>query len=157
MCDGVIRFVELKLRYDGPCPSYFSKDAAGDRGWTATVWKREIGSAYGWGIGFKADTYNVFADDSRSRLVRRMRDEDGVDLNKMVTAGPRLSLQDEDVVYMEAKSGTDDPSDATALMLAINAREERLEAAQQIPLQRRFSAFCQCTFSRFLDTSSACH
>ncbi|CAL4938968.1 unnamed protein product [Urochloa decumbens] len=154
--DGAIKFVELRLRYDGPSPSYFSMDAsAGDRGWTATVWKRHIGSGYGWGVGFKADTYNVFADDSRSRLVRRMRDEDGVDLNKMVTAGPRLSLHDEDVVYMEAKSSTD-PSDPTALVLAINAREERLEAAQQIPSRACFSTFPQCTFSRFLDTSPGC-
>ncbi|CAL4930539.1 unnamed protein product [Urochloa decumbens] len=162
MSDGAIRFVELRLRSSGyggrcACTSYFAREEATDdeHGWTASVWKRELGSGYGWGIGFKADTYNVFADDSRSRLVRRMRDEGGIDLNKMVTAGPVLSLQDEDVVYMEAKSGTDDPRDATALMLVINAREERLEAADEIPLHRRFSTFCQCTFSRFLGTSLA--
>ncbi|OEL29564.1 hypothetical protein BAE44_0009414 [Dichanthelium oligosanthes] len=147
MSDGVIRFVELQLRHNGRCPSYFSNHAT-DHAWTASVWKRATSSVYGWGISHKADTSSIFADDMRrrsssDRVLRKMRDDDAVkelDLNKMVTAGPRLSLQDEDIVYIEARTKVYS-SDSKALLLAVNAREERLEAAEQIPLHLRFFYF----------------
>jgi hypothetical protein len=150
MSDGVITFVDLQFRYEGGS-GYFalSNDATGDHGWAATVWKRKTSSVH-WGISLKANTNSIFAAESRSSsgLLRKMRDDGGVnelaDLKKLVSATPRLSLQDKGVVYIEASSNS------KSLLLAVNAREERIEAVEQITSRLRF---CRCTFSRFLEAS----
>nr|TKV96640.1 hypothetical protein SEVIR_9G441900v2 [Setaria viridis] len=133
--------------------------ATGDHGWTATVWKRETSSVHR-GISLRADTDNIFAADSRSSascLLRKIPDNDGVnelaDLKKLVSATPRLSLQDEDVVYIEARTRIRPGDSKSSLLLTVNATEERLEAAEQITLRLRLS---RRTFSRFLDASPAC-
>ncbi|RCV45239.1 hypothetical protein SETIT_9G438000v2 [Setaria italica] len=113
MSNGVIRFVELQLRY-------------GDHGWTAPP-------------------------------AIMIPDNDGVnelaDLKRLVSATPRLSLQDEDVVYIEARTRMRPGDSKSSLLLTVNATEERLEAAEQITLRLRLS---RRTFSRFLDASPAC-
>uniref|UniRef100_K4ALN9 DUF1618 domain-containing protein n=1 Tax=Setaria italica TaxID=4555 RepID=K4ALN9_SETIT len=127
MSNGVIRFVELQLRY-------------GDHGWTAPP-AIMVGRP----------------PSSASCLLRKIPDNDGVnelaDLKRLVSATPRLSLQDEDVVYIEARTRMRPGDSKSSLLLTVNATEERLEAAEQITLRLRLS---RRTFSRFLDASPAC-
>ncbi|CAL5049282.1 unnamed protein product [Urochloa decumbens] len=140
---GEVRFVEVS--FDG-----------GAGTWTATAWKREVGSAY-WFKCFEVDIADILAKDSTrlSSLVSNVWD-DGVSrrgLSKVCRVAPTLSLGGDDVVYlmtgMWSEGGGASPDEA--LLLAVNAREERLEAVEEVPF---FMTYTPCAFPRFDDRAS---
>ncbi|KAL6648322.1 hypothetical protein ACP70R_012546 [Stipagrostis hirtigluma subsp. patula] len=134
LSNGVIRFVQ----------SFFDDSGGVRRGWMATMWKRETSSEY-WYRCCEADIEKILATSSSfSHLIRKKLwdDETGkLDLNKLYSAPPKLSLQHEDVVYFKAMLKSGDPE---ALLLAVNLREERLEAVELVSDKL---AFFPCIFS----------
>ncbi|KAL6645762.1 hypothetical protein ACP70R_017370 [Stipagrostis hirtigluma subsp. patula] len=140
LSNGVIRFVQ----------SFFDDNGGVRRGWMATIWKRETSSEYWHRQGFiyrccEADIEKILATSSSfSHLIRKKLwddEADKLDLNKLYSAPPKLSLQHEDVVYFKAMLKSGDPE---ALLLAVNLREERLEAVELVSDKL---AFFPCIFS----------
>ncbi|KAL6902352.1 hypothetical protein ACP4OV_005228 [Aristida adscensionis] len=138
--EGVIRFVQ----------SDFDDNGEVCWGWTATIYKRDISSKY-WYKCVKTDIAKILATDSSfSHLIRKKMWDHGadkLDLNKVISAPPKLSLQSENVVYFMTKLKSVHPE---ALLLAVNLREERLEAVELISSALAFSP---CVFNSFVSTS----
>ncbi|GJN31164.1 hypothetical protein PR202_gb19527 [Eleusine coracana subsp. coracana] len=146
LSNGVIRFLEQKFHEEGGASS---RDVMGYC-WIATTWKRAINST-NWSRVFKADIVNILATDSRySDLLQKTlwnNELNKLDLNKLSSAPPTLSLNNENVLYFTAKLET-----GGALLLAVNtgAGMERLETF----IQTSCGLSCApCSFSRFLDAS----
>ncbi|KAK8446209.1 hypothetical protein SEVIR_9G451401v4 [Setaria viridis] len=148
LSNGVVRFVDLKFDDDDGASVYpYSSGDATCTGWTATVWERSI-SSKDWNRRFKADIASILAtDSSHSDSLREVWDDEAKKrgLSKVSSAPPTLSLGDEEVVYFMANLVSNE-----ALVLAVNAREERLEAVGQTALGLACST---CNFPRFLDSS----
>jgi hypothetical protein len=149
LTDGVIRFVNLKFDDDdGASVVYPYRSGDGTcTSWTATVWKVSV-SSKDWNRRFEADIASILAtDSSHSVLLREVWDDEAKTrgLSNVSSSPPTLSLVDDDVVYFMADL---DPNQA--LVLAVNAREERLEAVGQTSLELSCST---CTSHRFLDSS----
>ncbi|KAL6627202.1 hypothetical protein ACP70R_030928 [Stipagrostis hirtigluma subsp. patula] len=144
LIDGVITFVASK--YDAFSSSRYCHV---DKRWKATVWKREM-SSDNWEFSFKVDIANILSTNSppNSSLLQKLWDDElnKLDLNKVLSAAPTLSLNSEDVVYFMANLVSNE-----ALLLAVNARAGRLEGFQQAYFLTNFSA---SAFSRFFDASS---
>uniref|UniRef100_A0A0A9DR90 DUF1618 domain-containing protein n=1 Tax=Arundo donax TaxID=35708 RepID=A0A0A9DR90_ARUDO len=136
LSNGVIRFVEMEFHDEGD---------AMDIGWTATVWKTTFGSN-DWNECFKADIAEILAaHSSSSDLLHNLWDDKSnkLDLNKVSSAPPTLSLTNEEVIYFMANLVSDE-----AMLLAVNAREKSLEAARQTSSDLPCTP---CSFSSFLD------
>ncbi|KAF8670659.1 hypothetical protein HU200_050471 [Digitaria exilis] len=69
-----------------------------------------------------------------------------LDLNKLSSAPPTLSLTDEAVVYFMANLVSDE-----ALLLLVNLSDEKLEAAEETTFEL---PYLPCSFSRFLGAST---
>lgn len=134
MSNGVVMFVEVS----------FDANADACWGWTATIWRREVGSEY-WYKCFKTDIADILANDSSfSHLLRNLWDDDvnKKGLNKIFSAPPTLSLSSKDVVYFMTKLRTED---ADALLISLNVREVKLEAIEEIPYCLTYTP---CNFTR---------
>ncbi|TVU47391.1 hypothetical protein EJB05_06991, partial [Eragrostis curvula] len=144
LSNGVIRFLEMKFHHaDDAC---HSTDGMGI-GWTATVWKR-MSSSKDWKVCFKADIAKILATHlNSSDLLQKVRDDTlkKLDLTKVATAPPTLSLTDEDVVYFMANLVSDE-----ALLLAVNGRVKKLEAVEQTTFELPCSP---CPFYSLPDAS----
>ncbi|CAN6320384.1 unnamed protein product [Urochloa humidicola] len=134
LSNGAIRFVESILDDNG--------------GWAVTVSKREIGSKY-WYKCFKKDIASILAKESSySELLRQVWDDEATKrgLDKVLSAPPTLSLSNDDVVCFMANLRSED---SEPLMLAVNAREGRVEAAEQSCVK---GTLCPRTFFRCIGT-----
>lgn len=123
--NGVIRFVELKLHHVADACNSSRDDMV--VGWTATVWKRML-SSNDWVMRFESDIADILAKLSSVDLPHKFWDDKSnkLDLSKVSSAPPTLSLTNEDVVYFMANFVTDE-----ALVLSVNITEERLEAVEK--------------------------
>ena len=87
---NAIRFVELKFRHHCCCSS--NNDGCFFRGWTATTWSRRI-CFKDWHKGFTVDAANI-SGLLLPKVLKRKR----LTWNAVLSAGPTLSLCDDDVV-----------------------------------------------------------
>jgi hypothetical protein len=120
--NGVIKFIELKY-HRGPVFNVKRRD---DEGWMATIWTRSISSDV-WNEGLTFDTSDIVVTDPSFRhlLPEMVNEENKLKLEKLMSGGPTLSLNDDHTVYILAKMSLFDPS---AFVLALNTRSLTLES-----------------------------
>ncbi|KAM3310481.1 hypothetical protein ACQJBY_031271 [Aegilops geniculata] len=132
ICNGLIKFVGLNFHADN---AIRSMKQAQDHGWTATRWTRSIYSDDVWHDGLMIDTSEIyFTDSSLPNLLPGMFDEENnLTWGKFTTAGPTLSLLDDDIVYIMAKESV---CHRTAYVLAVNTKSSKLESGVQCSAQK---------------------
>jgi hypothetical protein len=120
--NGVIKFFELKYHRD---PA-FNVKRRDDEGWMATIWTRPI-SSDAWNEGLTFDTSDIVVTDPgfRHLLPEMVNEENKLKLEKLMSGGPTLSLNDDHTVYILAKMSLFDPE---AFVLALNTRSLTLES-----------------------------
>lgn len=120
--NGVIKFIELKYHRD---PA-FNVKRRDDEGWMATIWTRPISSDV-WNEGLTFDTSDIVVTDPSFRhlLPEMVNEENKLKLDKLMSGGPTLSLNDDHTVYILAKMSLFDPE---AFVLALNTRSLTLES-----------------------------
>ncbi|KAM0832700.1 hypothetical protein ACQ4PT_064733 [Festuca glaucescens] len=120
--NGVIKFIELKY-HRGPTFNVKRRD---DEGWMATIWTRPISSDV-WNEGLTFDTSEIVVTGPgfRHLLPEMVNEENKLKLDKLMSGGPTLSLNDDHTVYILAKMSLFDPS---AFVLALNTRSLTLES-----------------------------
>lgn len=120
--NGLIKFIELKF-HRGPAFNVKRRD---DEGWMATIWTRPISSDV-WNEGLTFDTSDIVVTDPcfRHLLPEIVNDESKLKLDKLMSGGPTLSLNDDHTVYILAKMSLFDPA---AFVLTLNTRSLTLES-----------------------------
>ncbi|XP_044367986.1 uncharacterized protein [Triticum aestivum] len=124
---------------------------AQDHGWTATTWTRSIYSDDVWHDGMTIDTSEIyFTDSSLPSLLPGMFDEENnLTWGKFTTAGPTLSLLDDDIIYIMAKESM---CHRTAYVLAVNTKSLKLESGAQCSAQKM--SWFEPTYEPYLLLSS---
>ncbi|XP_044377506.1 uncharacterized protein [Triticum aestivum] len=132
ICNGLIKFVGLNFHADN---AIRSMKQARDHGWTARTWTRSIYSDDVWHDGMTIDTSEIyFTDPSLPSLLPGMFDEENnLTWGKFTTAGPTLSLLDDDIIYIMAKESV---CHRTAYVLAVNTKSSKLESGAQCSAQK---------------------
>ena len=126
--DGLIKFVGLNFHADN---AIRSMKQAQDHGWTARTWTRSIYSDDDvWHDGMTIDTSEIsFTDSSLPNLLPGMFDEENnLTWKKLTSAGPTLSLLDDNVIYIMAKESMCHP---TAYVLTVDTKSLKLESGAQ--------------------------
>ncbi|KAM0832701.1 hypothetical protein ACQ4PT_064734 [Festuca glaucescens] len=120
--NGVIKFIELKY-HRGPAFNVKRRD---DEAWMATIWTRPISSDV-WNEGLTFDTSDIVVTDPGfwHLLPEMVNEKNKLKLDKLMSGGPTLSLNDDHTVYILAKMSLFDPS---AFVLALNTRSLMLES-----------------------------
>ncbi|XBI73856.1 hypothetical protein VPH35_067514 [Triticum aestivum] len=124
--NDLIKCVELDFHVQD---AFFNMKRAKDYGWMAKTWTRSIYSDV-WCDGLTIDTSEIsFTDSSLPNLLPGMFDEENnLTWKKLTSAGPTLSLLDDNVIYIMAKESMCHP---TAYVLTVDTKSLKLESGAQ--------------------------
>ena len=129
--NDLIKCVELDFHVQD---AFFNMKRAKDYGWMAKTWTRSIYSDV-WCDGLTIDTSEIsFTDSSLPNLLPGMFDEENnLTWKKLTSAGPTLSLLDDNVIYIMAKESMCHP---TAYVLTVDTKSLKLESGAQCAPQK---------------------
>ncbi|XP_037459478.1 uncharacterized protein LOC119330476 isoform X1 [Triticum dicoccoides] len=129
--NDLIKCVELDLHVQD---AFFNMKRAKDYGWMAKTWTRSIYSDV-WCDGLTIDTSEIsFTDSSLPNLLPGMFDEENnLTWKKLTSAGPTLSLLDDNVTYIMANESMCHP---TAYVLTVDTKSLKLESGAQCAPQK---------------------
>ncbi|XP_037428849.1 uncharacterized protein LOC119294706 isoform X3 [Triticum dicoccoides] len=121
--NDLIKCVELDFHVQD---AFCNMKRAKDYGWMAKTWTRSIYSDV-WCDGLTIDTSEIsFTDSSLPNLLPGMFDEENnLTWKKLTSAGPTLSLLDDNVIYIMAKESMCHP---TAYVLTVDTKSLKLES-----------------------------
>ncbi|VAI01221.1 unnamed protein product [Triticum turgidum subsp. durum] len=121
--NDLIKCVELDFHVQD---AFCNMKRAKDYGWIAKTWTRSIYSDV-WCDGLTIDTSEIsFTDSSLPNLLPGMFDEENnLTWKKLTSAGPTLSLLDDNVIYIMAKESMCHP---TAYVLTVDTKSLKLES-----------------------------
>uniref|UniRef100_A0A3B6RC87 DUF1618 domain-containing protein n=1 Tax=Triticum aestivum TaxID=4565 RepID=A0A3B6RC87_WHEAT len=124
--NDLIKCVELDFHLQD---AFFNMKRAKDYGWMAKTWTRSIYSDV-WCDGLTIDTSEIsFTDSSLPNLLPGMFDEENnLTWKKLTSAGPTLSLLDDNVIYIMANENMCHP---TAYVLTVDTKSLKLESGAQ--------------------------
>ncbi|XP_048539338.1 uncharacterized protein LOC125518565 [Triticum urartu] len=129
--NDLIKCVELDFHVQD---AFFNMKRAKDYGWMAKTWTRSIYSDV-WCDGLTIDTSEIsFTDSSLPNLLPGMFDEENnLTWKKLTSAGPTLSLLDDNVIYIMANESMCHP---TAYVLTVDTKSLKLESGAQCAPQK---------------------
>ncbi|XP_037419011.1 uncharacterized protein LOC119283661 [Triticum dicoccoides] len=121
--NDLIKFVELDFHVQD---AFCNMKRGKDYGWMARTWSRSIYSDI-WHDGLTFDTSELsFSDSSLPNLLPEMFDDkNSLTWGNLTSAGPTLSLHDDNVIYIMAKESM---CHRTAYVLAVNGKSLKLES-----------------------------
>uniref|UniRef100_A0A8R7U4H2 DUF1618 domain-containing protein n=1 Tax=Triticum urartu TaxID=4572 RepID=A0A8R7U4H2_TRIUA len=129
--NDLIKCVELDFHVQD---AFFNMKRAKDYGWMAKTWTRSIYSDV-WCDGLTIDTSEIsFTDSSLPNLLPGIFDEENnLTWKKLTSAGPTLSLLDDNVIYIMANESMCHP---TAYVLTVDTKSLKLESGAQCAPQK---------------------